>query len=96
MMSWSRAEFSPRSMEPPGEAAGTAEAEHDIARLVHVVEQDAGGRMLVGKQRLAHMRIGFDREGRETERERAHDGARALKRRHVTAPVDAGHARRRL
>jgi hypothetical protein len=83
-------------MEPPGEAAGTAEAEHDIARLVHVVEHDAGRRVLVGKQSMAHMRVGFGREGRETERERAHDAARELKRRHVTAPVDAGHASRQL
>jgi hypothetical protein len=41
-----------------GEAAGIAEAGHDFALLVHVVEIDAGRRVLIGEQRPAVQRIG--------------------------------------
>ena len=51
-----------------GEAAGIAEADHDLALLMHVVEIHAGRGVLVGQKRLTGHRIGVGHGSGERER----------------------------
>jgi len=59
-----------------GESSGVTEAEHELAGRVHVVEHDAGRRVLVGQRSGAVMRVGIGRSREGANCKRHETGAR--------------------